>query len=111
MTTKDIPELKVGDKLAFKHSYQGWIIHKIEKITPSGRIKCADSCYMHDPEARAMRKKMFKYTKPQLETIRTLAKLGYKIRRRSLWPLMVNAKTGKRVEVAFDGRQVCAGWN
>ena len=33
---------KVGDELAFKcgGGYAWWEIHKIEKITPSGRMKC-----------------------------------------------------------------------
>jgi hypothetical protein len=31
---------KVGDELAFSGLSSGWKIYKIDKITPSGRIKC-----------------------------------------------------------------------
>ena len=33
--------LKVGDELAFAYggTYERWVIHRIDKITPSGRIK------------------------------------------------------------------------
>lgn len=35
------PPIKVGDKLAYQDHYsRKWRICKVEKITPSGRIKC-----------------------------------------------------------------------
>lgn len=34
-------EIKVGDELAFCGGYeQRWEIHRVEKITPTGRIRC-----------------------------------------------------------------------
>lgn len=39
---KEIPNLKVGDKLAFYSGRSdGYTLHSINKITPTGRIKCA----------------------------------------------------------------------
>jgi len=42
MSSETVPELKVGDELAFCHGFgkSHWSIHKIDKITPSGRINC-----------------------------------------------------------------------
>ena len=35
-------DIKVGDELAFKVGYGvwSWMIHKVTKITPTGRVKC-----------------------------------------------------------------------
>lgn len=47
----DIVQVKVGDELAFRHSYgTGWTIHKVKKITPSGRIVCGR--YTLNPDLR-----------------------------------------------------------
>jgi hypothetical protein len=43
-------EIKVGDELAFDvgHGRVVWRIHKVENVTPSGRIKCAG--YVLNPD-------------------------------------------------------------
>lgn len=40
--TKEIPQVKIGDMLAFAYGYHGneYILHEITKITPSGRMIC-----------------------------------------------------------------------
>ena len=48
----ETPKFAVGDELAFSYGWgKGrWAIHKITKITPSGRIKCGP--YELDPNLR-----------------------------------------------------------
>lgn len=51
MSVDSAVQVKVGDELAFRHSYgTGWTIHKVEKITPSGRIVCGK--YTLNPDLR-----------------------------------------------------------
>ena len=46
-----VSEYKVGDELAFRVGFsKTWQIHKIAKITPSGRIQCGG--WMLNPDLR-----------------------------------------------------------
>jgi hypothetical protein len=46
--------IKVGDELAFQCGYGSgyWRIHKVEKITPTGLIKCGGYTLDHDLRVR-----------------------------------------------------------
>jgi len=47
-------QLEVGDQLAFRRTHgSGWTIHKITRITPSGRIVCGPYTLNPDLSVRA----------------------------------------------------------
>ncbi len=46
------PEIKVGDELAFIHYIGGTTFHKVDKITPTGRIVCGDAVLNPDLSIR-----------------------------------------------------------
>lgn len=54
--------IKVGDQLAFDLGFAGWRIYTVEKITPTGRIKCGP--YQLTPDLQVMGKKSRGYWGP-----------------------------------------------
>ncbi len=47
---------------------------------------------------------------PQKKTIAFLKSIGYVLHRECVWPILIYPKTGKMMQIAFDGRQICLGW-
>lgn len=84
-------EIKVGDELAFHGGYGHgkWSIHKVDRITPSGRIVCGP--YTLNPNLRVRGRRG--YGGPW-EGERVTAKIREDVRRRKLLETIDDVKWG-----------------